>query len=447
VELERWAGLQQFIGAGRVSQGLRDIGRRHRSHCRLTHQVMLGVVLARGVLTDRPLREVFRCATRRQPGQKPPGRAGLCRARPRLGVAPVRRLFHQVVRPLARPGRPGGSYAGLRLVGIDGTVLDGPDSPANARAFGRPHGGRGDGAFPQVRTLSLVELGTHAELALVLKPCATSEQALFGGLVRQLRPGMLLLCDQDFFSFGRWQQLSGRGVELLWRVQSPMTLVPEPVLADGSYLARVYPSPQHRLRGQGGRLVRLIRYTRGGPQRPGHGQVHTLLTALLDPLAHPATALILLYHERWEQELTYDEQKTHPAPRPPGQEAQVRSATPAGVVQEVYALALGHYVTRALMAEATAAARLDPGRRSFIGCLRILRLRLPECARRRRAEFRRWSQELLAAMAAERLPPRRNRINPRVVKRKLSQFPTKRAYHRPVPPLNKKFAEAIVIQT
>jgi hypothetical protein len=34
-----------------------------------------------------------------------------------------------------------------------------------------------------------------------------------------------------------------------------------------------------------------------------------------------------------------------------------------------------------------------------------------------------------------------------VVKRKLSQFPTKRAHHRPVPPLNKKFAEAIVIQT
>jgi hypothetical protein len=26
VELERWAGLQQFIGAERVPQGLRDVG-------------------------------------------------------------------------------------------------------------------------------------------------------------------------------------------------------------------------------------------------------------------------------------------------------------------------------------------------------------------------------------------------------------------------------------
>jgi hypothetical protein len=447
VELERLAGLQQFIGADRLQQVLHDTGRRNRSHCRLTHAVMLWVVLAMGILTDLPLREVFRCASRRQPGRKLPGRAGLCRARRRLGVAPVRRLFHQVARPLACPARPGGFYGGLRLVGIDGTVLDVPDSPANARAFGRPQGGRGDGAFPQVRKLSLVELGTHAELALVLKPCATSEQAMFGGLVRHLQPGMLLLCDQNFFSFDRWCQLSNRGVALLWRVQSQMVLVPEQALADGSYLARVYPSPKHRLRGQGGVVVRVLRYTLDDPQRVGHGQVHTLLTTLRDAAAHPATTLILLYHERWEQELVLDEQKTHQAPRQAGKEAQLRSETPAGVVQEVYALALGHYVTRALMAEAAAAARLDPDRLSFVSCLRILRLRLPECTRLCWAEFRRWYRELLAEMAEERLPPRRNRINPRVVKRKLSKFPKKRAEHRPVPPLKKKFVEAIVIET
>src|SRR5262249_5821742 len=157
----------------------------------------------------------------------------------------------------------------------------------------RPPGGRGDSAFPQVRKLSLVELGTHAELALVLRPCAASEQAMVPGLLRHLRPGMLLLCDQNFFSFDRWCRLSDRGVALLWRVQSQMALVPEQRLADGSYLARVYPSPKHRLRGQGGVLVRVIRYTLDDPQRVGHGAVHTLLTTLLDAAAHPATTLIL----------------------------------------------------------------------------------------------------------------------------------------------------------
>ena len=85
------------------------------------------------------------------------------RGRQRLGVEPVRRVFDLVVRPLATPETPGAFYKGLRLMGIDGTVQDVPDTPANAAHFGRSTGGRGDAAFPQVRKVSLVELGTHVE--------------------------------------------------------------------------------------------------------------------------------------------------------------------------------------------------------------------------------------------------------------------------------------------
>jgi hypothetical protein len=88
----------------------------------------------------------------------------------------------------------------LRKVGLDGTLLDLPDSPENARVFGRPKGGRGDGAFPQIRKLSLVELGTHAELAFVLKPCHRGENSMVAGLLRHLQPGLLLLWDRNFFS-------------------------------------------------------------------------------------------------------------------------------------------------------------------------------------------------------------------------------------------------------
>jgi Insertion element 4 transposase N-terminal/Transposase DDE domain len=441
------AGLQQVIGPQRLQQVLQGTGRRNRSHCRLTHEVMLWVVLAMGLLTDVPLREVFRQATRRRAGQKLPCRSALCQARQRLGIAPVRRLFEEVVRPLARPDRPGGCYKGLHLVGIDGSVFDVPDSPANARAFGRPTGGRGDGAFPQVRKLGLVELGTHAELAFVLKPCWRGEASMIAGLLRRLGPGMLLLCDRNFFSYALWRQLLRRGAEVLFRVKSHLVLQPVRRLADGSYLARIYPSASAREQGRDGVVVRVIRYTLDDPQRVGHGETHTLLTTLLDARAYPAAELILLYHERWEQELVLDEQKTHQAPRQAGKEAQVRSETPAGVVQELYAVSLGHYVTRALMAEAAAAAGLDPDRLSFISCLRILRLRLRECAGRGGSGFRRWYEDLLWEMGQERLPRRRNRVNPRVVKRKMSKFAKKRAHHRPVPPLKKKFVEAIVLET
>jgi hypothetical protein len=40
---------------------------------------------------------------------------------------------------------------------------------------------------------------------------------------------------------------------------------------------------------------------------------------------------------------------------------------------------------------------------------------------------------------------RRNRINPRVVKRKMSKFKKKRPEHRRVPPLKKTFAETVVM--
>ena len=48
-------------------------------------------------------------------------------------------------------------------------------------------------------------------------------------------------------------------------------------------------------------------------------------------------------------------------------------------------------------------------------------------------------------MAQERLEPRRNRVNPRVVKRKMSKFAKKRPEHRRRTPLKKTFAETVVI--
>ena len=131
----------------------------------------------------------------------------------------MRHLFDQVVRPLAPPETPGAFYRGLRLMGLDGTVFDVPDSDANAAAFGRPSAGpRGEGAFPQVRKLSLVELGTHVEVAFVVRSCSHGEQSMVGGLLRHLTAEMLLLWDRGFFSYELWKRSTSRGVKLLARV-------------------------------------------------------------------------------------------------------------------------------------------------------------------------------------------------------------------------------------
>jgi hypothetical protein len=312
--LDRLAGLEQIIRPEDVQQALTATGRVNARRCRLTHEVVLWVVLAMGLLTDLPLRQVFKAARRLRKGEESPHRSSLCVARQRLGVAPVRHLFLQVVRPLAHPETPGAFYRGLRLMGLDGTIFDVPDSAANAAVFARPSAGpRGAGAFPQVRKLSLVELGTHVEVAMVVRSSAHGEQSMVAGLFGHLTSEMLLLWDRGFFSYELWRQMTARSVKVLARVKSGLILRPLRHLSDGSYLAKIYKSPYDREKDRDGVVVRVIRYTLDDPQRVGHGEEHVLITNLLDEEAYPAKELIILYHERWEEEISrphYDRNDT-----------------------------------------------------------------------------------------------------------------------------------------
>jgi hypothetical protein len=70
-------------------------------------------------------------------------------------------LAEEVIQLLGTPQTSHAFYAGLRLMALDSFVVDVADMPANERAFGRPGSGRAEGAFPQVRVLSLCEAGTH----------------------------------------------------------------------------------------------------------------------------------------------------------------------------------------------------------------------------------------------------------------------------------------------
>ena len=443
--VDRLAGLEHIISSETMRQALLVTGRVNQRSCLLNHEVMLWVVVAMGVLTDLPIRQVFKHARRLRVGEKTPGRSSLCEARQRLGVEPVRYLFHRVVHPLATPDTPHAFYRGFRLVGCDGTIMDAPDSPANAAAFERANGSRGEGAFPQVRKVSLVEIGTHVEFAFAAGGWQDSEPALAEYLFDQVPADALLLEDRGFFSYAAWKKLLARRLQLLVRIKSHMVFKPLRRLSDGSYLAKIYPSHGDRQKDRHGIVVRIIEYKLNDPQRVGHGEVHRLMTTLLDETLYPAAELIALYHERWEEELTFDEQKTHQDPRRVTKPANLRSETPAGVLQELYALSLGHFVVRALMFQAATQADLDVDRLSFTGCFQILKCRLPECDSRTVESFAQWCAGLLWEMRQEIIEPRRNRVNPRVIKRKMSKWKKKRPEHRGIPPLKKRFEETVVM--
>lgn len=356
-----------------------------------------------------------------------------------MGVAPLRMLAEQVIQLQGQPTTPHAFYAGMRLMALDSFVVDVPDTPANERAFGRPKSGRAAGAFPQARVLSLCEIGTHVLWRSLIKPHRRGEVPMARFLLRQLEENMLLLWDRNFLSYDLVKQVRERKAHLLARIKKNLVFTPIRRLSDGSFLAKLYPSPRHRERDEGGIVVRIIEYTFDDPGRPGSGAKHRLLTTLLDARRHPAGRLIVLYHERWEEEVAIDELKTHQRERP-----VLRSETPAGVVQEIYGLLLGHYIVRKLMCEAAILADCAPRELSFVNTLKILRCRLPECPRSPRGVTR-WYHDLLSEVAEEKLEPRRDRVNPRVIKRKMSNWTKKRDQHRHFPQPTKNFRRSIVM--
>lgn len=165
-------------------------------------------------------------------------------------------------------------------------------------------------------------------MALLVKSNRRNEAVIAYGLVRHLTSDMLLLADREFYSYSLWKTCLTQGCPLLWRIRSNIVLTPIEVLDDGSFLAKISANPKDREADRHGVVVRVIRYTLDDPTHEDSGQPHVLITTLRDIDAFPAVELILGYHQRWEQELMYDEQKTHQDPVRAGKAAHVRSETP-----------------------------------------------------------------------------------------------------------------------
>lgn len=106
---------------------------------------------------------------------------------------------------------------------------------------------------------------------------------------------------------------------------------------------------------------------------------------------------------------------------------------------------LGHYVVRKLLSEAAATTGVGPRQLSFTGALKILRCRLPEVPQHGRG-LQRWFADLVAEVAEEVLEERRDRVNPRVIKRKMSNWKKKRPEHRHYPQPTKTFRRSLVIR-
>ena len=367
---------------GRSSKRIRDLP----AHALVYYIIALG--LFRTVNTQEVLRVLLEglnaighIARKRSKRSKKPGKplretAGapaISQARKRLGVEPLKQLYDQVVQPVATKKTEGAFYRDWLVVAMDGFTLEVPDTAANRAEFSRPESPSGEeSAYPRIRGVGLVEVGTHVLFGAALDSYAVGEITLAREVVPRLRKGMLCLADRYFPGYPLWKQATQTGAELVWRVRQNVGFDTEQQLPDGSWLGRFRPG--RKKKGEPAEEpipVRVIEY-----RVTGKPETIRLVTSILDWRTAPAQELAELYHERWEFETALDEFKTHLR----GARTVLRSQTPELVRQEVYGILLAHFALRGLMHQAALRGGRDPDRISFTHTVNVVRRTLPRFA-------------------------------------------------------------------
>jgi hypothetical protein len=243
--------------------------------------------------------------------------------------------------------------------------------------------------------------------------------------------------DAGLYGFEVLWDITQQGGQVILKVPAQVKFKPLQRFPDGSWLAEVTgklldptlpPSPSGRRHWQTPTPTLTVRVIR--IEVPGF-RPFWLMTTLLDP-AITAREIALHYHRRWDIEIAYDEIKTHQCVTLRGQSPTTfRSKLPDLVKQEIYALAITYNMVRTLLSQAAAEHDQDPTTLSFLDALHhileaapILTALTPD----RREPKRRYLLTLLADCRIDR--PRRPRVNPRVIKVKMSKWARKTADHK-----------------
>jgi len=149
------------------------------------------------------------------------------------------------------------------------------------------------------------------------------------------------------------------------------------------------------------------------------------MTTLLDPKLYPATEIAEAYRLRWRQEMCFDDLKTtlHMA--------HLKSRTPVMAQKELCMFLIAHNLLRALMVQAAAQAQIKIEQISFKGTLDGFRqCSLGMAQAKSKAKRETLWEEFKRILAADSLPHRPGRREPRAVKR-IIKYP-KLHCHRPL---------------
>ena len=127
-----------------VDDVIRECGKREKRQRLLPAHVVMYYVLALNLFFGEAYEEVLRQLVNGlkflgnwRDNWEIPSTSAISQARTRLGEAPMKLLFERIAVPMAGAGTRGAWYRGLRVMAIDGLVLDVPATDENDEEFGR----------------------------------------------------------------------------------------------------------------------------------------------------------------------------------------------------------------------------------------------------------------------------------------------------------------------
>jgi len=404
--------------------------RRRRLPKEQTIWLLLGMALMRNESVERVATLLGVALPSRT--DEPVAKSALPQARQRLGDGPLEYLFGASALAWSRRSIDAHRYKGLGVYVVDGTTQRVPDTAENWKAFGgsEGNGARAGSAYPTVRLVALMAARSHVLAAMCFDAYEVGEVTLARRLWDELPPNSLTLVDRNFLIAADLNRLTGDGSNrhFMTRAKSNTQLRTVKRLGRNDALVEIELSTATRRREPElpeKWMARAITYQRKG-FKPS-----ILLTSLVDAEKYPARELVELYHERWEIELAYDEIKTHMLAR----EEAIRSRTPQGVRQELWAIGLAYNLVRVEMERVADEAGVEPTRISFVNALSfichawIVWSTPPVAPGRIPAAVTDLRQRLRHLLLPERRP---ERAYPRVVKIKMSNY-DKKWVKRPKP--------------
>lgn len=406
----------------------------------LVPKILIWLVLAMTIRRDLEYHKILNwmlSGYRWMEGLLPPlgkivSEGAISHARVRIGVELFRLLF---VKLMASFKEIAPDFHGRVSVAFDGATGTMPDSKANQKAYNKPTSGRGEAAFPQLRWVALLAVSARVVLDIAYGSYVgkgSGERALMSQILERLsRKVLLFLLDAGLYSLEMVWTIDNKKQEFLVKMPKTVKLKRFKTLPDGSYLAWLSGKiidPDNPTRADGRNrwknvkmLVRVIDYAIPGfrPER--------LITNILDTDV-AAWELAIHYHKRWDIEIAFDEIKTHQCATLRGQSPTIfRSKRPDLVAQELYAMLIMYNLVRLLIVQAAAAHDKNPRFISFLDALQHIIDAAPLMTvadSQKRQEMFNYLLTLIADCDIDR--PRRQRVNPRVVKVKMSKFKKKR---------------------